>query len=85
MAVVQKIISGNEQPNAGRGIVSVAGMAGLGNSGTLITEIASTNFIDPPYANANQLDPPVGWFSYLETRYDDTNYYHGSGVNSDLS
>jgi len=83
MSLVQKIISGNDQPNAGRGIVSVAGMNGLGNSGTLMTEVSTTNFVEPPYDNANRLDPPIDWFSYLDTRFDDTNYYHGSGVNSD--
>ena len=83
MAVVQKIISGNPQPNAGRGIVSIAGMNGLGNSGTLITEVSNTNFLDPVYNNADKLDPPIDWFSYLNTRFDDTNYYYGSGVNSD--
>jgi len=83
MAVVQKIISGNAQPNAGRGIVSIAGMNGLGNSGTLITEVSNTNFLDPVYNNADKLDPPIDWFSYLNTRFDDTNYYYGSGVNSD--
>lgn len=79
MAVVQKIITGNNQPNAGRGIVSIAGMNGLSASGTLMTEIANTNIINPDVISASQLDPPLSWFTYLETRFDDPSYYFGSG------
>lgn len=79
MAVVQKIITGNNQPNAGTGIVSIAGMNGLGASGTLMTEIANTNILQPNGLTAGQLDPPLAWFSYLDTRFDDPSYYFGSG------
>lgn len=79
MAIAQKIISGNDQPNAGRGIVSIAGANGLGNSGTLMTEIATTNILQPPYGSSVPQDPPVGWFDYLNDRFDDPAYYFGSG------
>ena len=79
MAVVQKIITGNNKPNAGRGIVSIAGMNGLGASGTLMTEIATTNILVPQLDNADNLDPPLAWFDYLDIRFDDPSYYFGSG------
>ena len=78
MADVQKIITGNNQPNAGRGIVSIAGMAGLGASGTLMTEIASTNILNPPYNNPEDLDPPIAWLNiHVSGRFDDYNPING--------
>ena len=79
MPSVQKIISGNDQPSAGRAIVSIAGMNGLGASGTLMTEISSTNIFNPP-VSPSKLDPPVAWFNYLDTKFDEINYYYNSGA-----
>ena len=60
MAISQKIISGNDQPSGGNGVVSVGGARGLGNSGTLLTEVSSTNIVSPfPPLNASQLDDSV--------------------------
>ena len=81
MPVSVKIINTESQPNAGNAIVGVAGANGLGASGTLITELSSNNRLAPtgPYSASN-LDISIsnldGRFS---ERFDDTNYYHGSG------
>ena len=81
MPVSVKIINTESQPNAGNAIVGVAGANGLGASGTLIKEMSSNNRLAPtgPYSGSN-LDISIsnldGRFS---ERFDDTNYYHGSG------
>jgi hypothetical protein len=81
MPVSVKIINTESQPNAGNAIVGVAGANGLGASGTLIKEMSSNNRLAPtgPYSASN-LDISIsnldGRFS---ERFDDTNYYHGSG------
>ena len=81
MTVSVKIINTESQPNAGNAIVGVAGANGLGASGTLIKEMSSNNRLAPtgPYSASN-LDISIsnldGRFS---ERFDDTNYYHGSG------
>lgn len=81
MPVSVKIINTEPQPNAGNAIVGVAGANGLGASGTLIKEMSSNNRLAPtgPYSASN-LDISIsnldGRFS---ERFDDTNYYHGSG------
>tara|TARA_B100000214_G_C23920724_1_gene605906 strand:- start:3 stop:266 length:264 start_codon:yes stop_codon:yes gene_type:complete len=81
MPVSHKIISAKDQPNGGNGMISIAGARGLGSSGTLITELSSNNIFSPfpPYA-ASQLDLSTTVLDnkYSE-RFDDTNYYHGSG------
>ena len=81
MPVSVKIINTESQSNAGNAIVGVAGANGLGASGTLIKEMSSNNRLAPtgPYSASN-LDISIsnldGRFS---ERFDDTNYYHGSG------
>ena len=81
MPVSVKIINTESQPNACNAIVGVAGANGLGASGTLIKEMSSNNRLAPtgPYSASN-LDISIsnldGRFS---ERFDDTNYYHGSG------
>lgn len=82
MAVSQKIINANNQPSAGRGVVSVAGQRGLGSGGDLLGEVANTNIISPfpPYL-PSQLGQTVAVVNAsLDTRFDDVNYYFGSGV-----
>ena len=82
MPVSVKIINTESQPNAGNAIVGVAGANGLGASGTLIKEMSSNNRLAPtgPYSASNldiSLSNLDGRFS---ERFDDTNYYHGSGA-----
>jgi|TARA_Y100001938_G_scaffold150364_1_gene240969 hypothetical protein len=81
MAISQKIISGNDQPSGGGGIVGIAGANGLGNSGTLMTEINGTNIVSPfPPLQASKIDWSIATCNTkLNNRFDDTNYYHGSG------
>jgi len=77
MAVSQKIISGNDQPAGGQGIVSVAGARGLA-AGTFIADIASTNIVSPfPPLQASQLDQTIAVINTkLDTRFDDVAYYN---------
>ena len=80
MAVSEKIISGNDQPSGGKGVVSMGGARGLGASGTLITEIANFPMLPSPPYTAAQLDmSKANLDGKYEGRFDDTNYYHGSG------
>lgn len=84
MSVCQKIIGGNTQPNGGNGIVSIAGARALGMDNNLLTQVANTNIVSPfpPYLGS-QLDQSVAVINNkLDTRFDDTNYYNGSGVAS---
>jgi len=77
MAVVQKVITGNDQPAGGNGIVSIAGMRGLGENSTLVSDVASTNILTPPLIT----DPPIAWInSQFDARFDDINYYYNSGI-----
>lgn len=77
MAVVQKVISGNDQPAGGKGVVSIAGMRGLGENSSVLTDVASTNILTPPVTT----DPPIAWInSQFDSRFDDINYYYNSGI-----
>lgn len=78
MAICQKIISGNDQPSGGNGVVSVAGARGLA-AGTFITDIASTNIVSPfPPYRSTQLDQTISVINTkLDTRFDDIAYYGG--------
>ena len=81
MPVSVKIINTESQPNAGNAIVGVAGANGLGASGTLIKEMSSNNRLAPtgPYSASN-LDISISDLDdRFSERFDDTNYYHGSG------
>ena len=77
MAVAQKVISGNVQPQGGEGVVGVAGARGL----TAANKIDSNHTVSPfPPLLATQIDDTIADInSRLNTRFDDTNYYHGSG------
>ena len=67
MAVSEKIISGNDQPSGGKGVVSMGGARGLGASGTLITEIANFPMLPSPPYTAAQLDMSK---ANLDDKYD---------------
>jgi len=56
MAVNQKIITGNDQPQGGEGITSIAGAHGL----TAANKIGSNNTISPfPPLTAGQIDDSI--------------------------
>ena len=78
MAISQKIVSGNDQPNGGEGIVSIAGAKGL----TAANKISTNHQVSPfPPFIASQLDDSVATHTAkLNARFDETNYYHGSGT-----
>ena len=77
MAVSQKIKSGDDQPNGGEGIVSIGGARGL----TAANKISANHQVSPfPPLLPSQMDWSVAVAdARLNTRFDDTNYYHGSG------
>lgn len=77
MAVSQKIKSGDDQPNGGEGIVSIGGARGL----TAADKISTNHQVSPfPPLLPSQMDWSVAVAdARLNTRFDDTNYYHGSG------
>ena len=81
MPISHKLISAESQPNGGNGMISIAGARGLGSSGTLITELSSNNRFSPfPPYTAAQLDlSTTNLDAKYSDRFDDTNYYHGSG------
>ena len=78
MAIAQKIVSGNDQPSGGNGVVSIGGARGLGNSGTLLAEITTTNIVSPfPPIQDTQLDQTVSVINVkLDSRFDDVAYYN---------
>ena len=70
--VAQKIVTGNEQPNGGEGIVSMAGAKGL----TAANKISSNHKLNPPVLTASQIDESIAsMFSRLKDRFDDYNTY----------
>ena len=77
MAVSQKVITGNDQPQGGAGVVGVAGAKGL----TAANKLNSNHVVSPfPPLLATQIDDSIGDINgKLDDRFDDTNYYHGSG------
>ena len=84
MTVSQKIRSAGSQPNAGNAIVSIGGAKGLGSSGTLMGNINTTCILAPapPYL-ASQLDIATGVLNArFGERFDEVNYYFGSGTKS---
>lgn len=77
MAVSQKIISGNDQPNGGRAITSVAGARGLDDASIIDTN----HTLNPVTLAASLIDQSIATIdARLDTRFDDVNYYYGSGV-----
>ena len=73
MAVSQKIVSGNDQPNGGRAIVGVGGARGLDSSSLL----DSNHTLNPTPQSAAYIDQPIAAINGLDTRYDDPRYYTG--------
>jgi|TARA_R110002020_G_scaffold459973_1_gene678264 hypothetical protein len=60
MAVSTKIISGQDQPSGGGGIVGIAGARGLGSSGTLMVELGANNIVSPfPPLQPSQIDQSI--------------------------
>ena len=60
MAVSTKIISGQDQPSGGGGIVGIAGARGLGSSGTLMVELGTNNIVSPfPPLQPSQIDQSI--------------------------
>ena len=60
MAICQKIISGQDQPSGGGGILGIAGARGLGASGTLMVELGANNIVSPfPPLQPSQIDQSI--------------------------
>jgi hypothetical protein len=80
MAVSTKIIGSNSQPNGGRGFVGMSGCKGLTSS----EKLGSNNVLSPfPPLLPSQIDESIAVInSRLNGRFNDTNYYHGSGASS---
>jgi|TARA_R110000822_G_scaffold107805_1_gene236881 hypothetical protein len=69
--VAQKAISGNDQPNGGDGIVSIAGAKGL----TAANKIDSNHSVSSA-KSASLIDEPIDIiYSRLKDRFDDYNTY----------
>ena len=77
-SITSIIVSGVSQLNTGNALVGVGGARGLGASGTLSTEISSKNVLDrtdhEPGTSVTVLD------NQYSDRFDDLEYYHGSGT-----
>ena len=72
MTVSQKIISGNDQPNAGRAIVGVSGARGLDASSTL----DDSHTLEPAPVSPDEIDQSISEInSALSERFDDQDYY----------
>jgi len=70
--VAIKAVSGNDQPNGGEGIVSMAGARGL----TAANKISSNHKVGPPVLTASQIDQSIDvMFDRLKDRFDDYNTY----------
>ncbi len=71
--VAQKVVPGNDQPNGGEGIVSMAVAKGL----TAANKISSYHKVSPsPPLAASQIDESIThMFNRLTDRFDDYNTY----------
>lgn len=77
MAVVQKIITLNDQPNGGRAVVGIGGARGLDSSSALDAK----HTLDPTPVPASEIDQPIATINnVLDSRYDDPRYYSGDDV-----
>lgn len=77
MAVSQKIITGNAQPNGGCAVVGVAGARGLDSSSFL----DSKHTLNPQGIDPSKIDQSiVAIDASLDTRYDDPRYYAGDSA-----
>jgi len=72
MAVSQKIITGNDQPNGGRAVSGINGARALDSSSVLDANHTQDPTPQPP-ANIDQSIAAIN--SSLDTRYDDPTYY----------
>ena len=69
--VVQKVVTGDSQPNGGDGIVSVAGAKGL----TAADKIDSNHSVSAG-KSASLIDQPIDlMYTNLKDRFDDYNTY----------
>ena len=72
MAVSQKIISGNDQPNGGRAVCGINGARALDSSSVL----DANHTQDPTPQSPANIDQPIAAINgSLDTRYDDPTYY----------
>lgn len=72
MTVSQKIITGNDQPNAGRGVVGVSGARGLDASSSL----DDSHTLEPAPVPSDKIDQSISEInSALNERFDDQDYY----------
>ena len=72
MAVSQKIISGNSQPNGGRAVSGISCARGLDSASVL----DSNHTQDPTPQPPSKIDQPIANINGdLDTRYDDPTYY----------
>lgn len=80
MSVSRKVIDGNSQPNGGVGFVGMAGCKGL----TASEKLGSNNVLSPfPPLLPSQIDESIAVINAkLNGRFNDINYYHGSGAPS---
>ena len=76
MAVSQKIISGNSQPNGGRAITGINGARGLDSSSIIDTN----HTLSPVPQSPSYIDQPIAAIDGLDTRYDDPRYYTGDAA-----
>ena len=77
MAVVQKIISGNAQPNGGRAVTGIGGARGLDSSSLL----DANHTLDPVPLSPAFIDQPIATINgNLDARYDDPRYYSGDAI-----
>jgi hypothetical protein len=77
MAVSQKIISGNPQPNGGCAVVGVAGARGLDPASFL----DSKHTLNPAGVSPLNVDKSIAAIdASLDTRYDDPRYYAGDSA-----
>jgi len=72
MAVSQKIIGSNSQPNGGRAVSGISGARGLDSSSAL----DSNHTQDPVPQAPSKIDQPIANIDgSLDSRYDDPTYY----------
>lgn len=77
MAVAQKIITLNDQPNGGRAVVGIGGARGLDSSSIL----DANHTLDPTPIPASKIDQSIDTInSILDSRYDDPRYYSGDAI-----
>lgn len=72
MAVSQKIIGSNDQPNGGRAVTGIGGAKGLDSSSVLDSKHTQDPSPQPP----SKIDQSIANINgSLDSRYDETTYY----------